>query len=190
MVKDVSDPESFEEGGDRTERLVASAEVHKDAWARTLEDMSALADERREAGWTVVEIQAGSTGPTTAGMDVTDTFGITFVVPGNTVEPFEEALEAGEFPRYDVYRQEVEGRVFVVVELLDPETETAIMLAGNFLRRDAGPVVTKAKEAGKMYTHVRTLDKTHLGSFEHEGYLKFFPEADRLVEDWKAETDF
>jgi hypothetical protein len=38
-----------------------------------------------------------------------------------------------------------------------------------------------------MYTHVRKLDKTHLGSFEHDGYQKFFPEADRIIDDWQAQ---
>lgn len=186
MVKDVPDEDEFEEREREYERLSASAEVHKSAWKQTLEDMHALADERRGEGWEVVEVQAGDTAPSTADADVTDTHGLTYVVGRNDAEAFREAFDAGDYPQYRVYRQEMDGRVFVVTELLDPDADRCILVAGNFWRHQAGPMVRQALDAGKMYTHVRKLDKTHLGSFEHDDVKKFFPEAERLVDDWEA----
>lgn len=185
MVEDVPDADAVEDQFDEYDRLSASADVHKDAWSRTLEDVKALAEERRDAGWEVVTVRAGDTSPAAADADVTDTHGLTYVVGSGDAEAFSEAFDRGEFPEYDVYRQETDGRVFVVTELRDPDAETIILIAGNFWRHQAGQMVQQAKESGKMYTHVRKLDKTHLGSFEHDGYEKFFPEADRLVDDWE-----
>lgn len=186
MVEERYDPGDFDGQKEDVERLAAASEVHKDAWGQTLEDMEALAAQREADGWDVVTIHAGDTGPETAEQGVTDTHGLVYVVPGNQAEAFEEAFEAGEFPVYDVYRQVMEGRVFVVTELLDPDTETAVFVAGNFWRHQAGALVREAREEGTMYTHLQKLDGTHLGSFEHEGFEKFFPDPERVIEDWRA----
>jgi hypothetical protein len=186
MVEDVPDADEVEDQFDEYDRLSASTDVHKNAWSRTLDDMRALADERRDDGWEVVTVHAGDTSPAAADADVTDTHGLTYVVGAGDADAFRDAFEQGEFPEYDVYRQDVDGRVFVVTELRDPDSETIILVAGNFWRHQAGPMVQQAKATGKMYTHVRKLDKTHLGSFEHDGYQKFFPEADRIIDDWQA----
>lgn len=186
MVEDRHDPDAFEAQKDDVERISSTADVHRDAWSQTLDDVRALAEEREADGWDVVTLRAGDTGPETAEMGVTDTHGLVYVVPGNEAEEFREAFESGEFPMYDVYRQVVDGRMFVVTELLDPDSETAILVAGNFWRHQAGSLVREARETGTMYTHVQKLDHTHLGSFEHEGFEKFFPDPDGVIEDWKA----
>ncbi|MFC7044058.1 hypothetical protein ACFQH6_00315 [Halobacteriaceae archaeon GCM10025711] len=171
------------------ERLRQSADVHKDAWEQTIADMHALAEEREENGWKAVTVIAGDTGTEGPDEGVEGRYGLVFVVPGNKEEPFTEAFEQGTFPKYNVYRNELEGRVFLVVELLDPETETVILLAGNFLQMDAFGAVRAAKRDEKMYTHVQKLDATHLGSFEHDGYEKFFPDADRILQDYDAAVE-
>lgn len=186
MVEDRFEHDAFDSQTDDVERMAATADVHKDAWSQTLADMEALAEEREADGWEVVTIQAGDTGPESAEQGVTDTHGLTYVVPSNQAEEFLDVFEGREFPMYDVYRQHVDGREFVVTELLDPDSETAVLVAGNFWRHEAGAAVREAREEGTMYTHLRKLDGTHLGSFEHEGYEKFFPNPDAVVEDWRA----
>lgn len=164
--------------GDDAGAAASGAAVHTSAWAATIDDMLAMAEEMEENGWDTVTITAGDTGAESPDAGDTDRFGLTYVVPDNKAEAFEEAFEGREFPRYEVYRAEREGRSFVLTVLLDPETATAILLAGNYELRTAGGCIRAAIEADAMYTHVQLLDGTHLGSFRHEDYEKFFPESD------------
>ncbi|WP_435099021.1 DUF7529 family protein [Halarchaeum sp. P4] len=174
--------EAPEQGQDPAERIeeVVGSEVHDAAWEETLADMEALAEERREGGWDVVTLTAGdvriearATGPEA---DEDARYGFAFVVPKNDAEAFTEVFEEGAFPAYEVYRAEREGRVFLVVSYLDPDSETCILLAATYLKRDASQLVQTVAETEEMYTHVEKLDRTHLGSFRHEDHTKFFPE--------------
>lgn len=155
-----------------------SSSTVKDAWAQTTEDMDVLAERRRANGWDTVAIPAVQTTAVSraAGRRNDDRFGIVFVVPDNHAESFTGAFEGGEFPRYEAYRNEVSGAVFLVVELLDPERETALLLAGQYTHSDASGMVAAANEEGELYTHVRTLDGTTLGSFKHEEYEPLVPD--------------
>ncbi|MEE6210663.1 hypothetical protein U3A55_10905 [Salarchaeum sp. III] len=186
MVNQGADTPDKDELAERREQITDNPDAKRDAWAQTLADMEALADDLEAEGWTTVTLRAGDTA--TKGLDSNDDpddedvqYGIFHVVPDNDAAAFEDAFREDGFPVYDVYRAEVDGRVFLVTELRDPETETAIFIAGNFLRHYAQPLVEAAVEQGGLYTHVQRLDTTHLGSFEHDGYEKFFPEADRVV---------
>lgn len=170
---------------DHGERIAANAGAEKEAWAATLDDMNALAAEYEAEGWETVTIQSGST--TARGEHDEGPFGLYFLTPGNKADAFVDAVEAGEFPEYEVYRAEQDGKVFLVVELRDAETETAIFIAGTFELRNSLACVKQAVEEEAMYTHVRTLDGTLLGSFRHEGYEDFFPSV-TAVEDW-ADVD-
>jgi hypothetical protein len=177
-----------DEDPDYAERVAQHAQVHKNAWQRTLDDMEALAEELREDGWDVVTIPAGHTAPENPDAGETDRWGLVHVIPGNKAEPFGEAVEANEFPRFEVYQQEVDGRVFLVTALEDPDSETAILIAGNFEMRHAPGLVNTAQDEGHMYTHVQKLDKTVLGTFRHEDYEPFFPDPD-TYEDYVVEAN-
>ncbi|AFK17800.1 hypothetical protein E6P09_03380 [Haloferax mediterranei ATCC 33500] len=174
------------EGVNRGERLAANAGAEKEAWAATLEDMRALAAELEDDGWSTVTIQAGSTAPT-GQSDDDDRFGLVYVIPGNKAEPFAEAVESNDFPEYEVYRAEQSGKVFIVTEFRDPESKTAILIAGVFELRNSLGCVRAATETETMYTHIQKLDGTHLGSFRHDDYEKFFPSV-TAVENW-ADVD-
>ena len=102
------------------------------------------------------------------------------MIPDNRAEAFAEAHAAGEFPRYDVFRNEDDGWVFVVTVLLDPDSETAILIAGTYERHLSTDLARAAADADEMYTHVQTLDGTQLGSFRHDDPEKFFPGADAV----------
>ncbi len=167
---------------DQTEAIAKSAARGSDAWQQTLEDMNGLATRREELGWETVCIAAGDTGTETPDAGNTDRYGLVHVIPGNDADAFRDAFGRGEFPRYDVYRGTTESWAFLVTELLDPGTETAIYIAGSFMAIEARELAVEARAREQMYTHVQKLDGTHLGSFEHDGYEKFFPEADRIVE--------
>lgn len=178
---------------DYAEQIAASADVHKDAWQRTLEDMEAMAEELEEDGWDVLTIAAGHTAPTNPDAGETDRFGFVHVVPGNKAEPFADVVDTGDFPKYQVFRNEMEGRAFMVTQLLDPESRQSILIAGSFELRHAPGLVTTALEEDEMYTHVQKLDGTHLGSFRHDDVEKFFPNPQRYENytmDWEdADVD-
>lgn len=167
-------------GEDEMERNAARWGASKDAWMQTIRDMESIAEQRRDDGWDVVAIPAGDTATVSPDAGNDDRFGIVHVIADNHADPFTEAFERGEFPRYEAYRNEVDGLVFLVTELLDPETETAILLAGQYELRYVSGMVEAAKEEGVLYTHVQTLDKTPLGSFRHEEFDPLVPDADRI----------
>jgi len=194
-LRDDDLPEEQEELQQREERLESmsvNADEYKQSWQATLEDMHALAEQRADEGWDVLELVAGDTAP--VGRDTNDDdgeFGLSYVVGAEDAEAFREAFEAGDFPVYDVYRQTQMGHVFIVTELRDPDTEQVIFVAGAYVQRDEKMCAYTAREEGEMYTRVRKLDGTTLGVFRHEGYEKFFPHADRmpdLDEGWASDA--
>jgi hypothetical protein len=171
--------EGTEDGPD-AERLAANAERGKDAWARTLADMEARAEAYEAEGWETVSVPAGHTAAESPESGSSDRFGFVHTLPGNYAAAIREAIGGKDFPEYDVFRARTDGRVFLVTELLDPDSRTAILLAGSYELRTVEPLVAAADEAGVCHTHLRTLDGTHLGSFEHDEYEKFVPRIDRF----------
>jgi hypothetical protein len=157
------------------ERLAANAEREKEAWARTLADMNARTEAYEAENWETVAVPAGHTAATHPEAGSSDRFGFVHTVPGNYAEELRAAIESRQFPEYDVFRARTDGRVFLVTELLDPDSGTVILVAGSYELRTVGPLIAAADEAGVCYTHLRTLDGTLVGSFEHEEYEKFVP---------------
>lgn len=173
--------ETGDDEPDYAERIAARASVTKEAWQATLDEMRALAEDLESEGWEALAIPAGHTAPENPRSSDRDRFGLTHVVPNDEAETFDRLFEAGAFPEYEVYRNDIEGREFVLTVLSDPRREVAILIAGSYELRNAGGCVSAALDAGKMYTHVQLLDGTHLGSFEHDEPKKFFPHAERII---------
>ncbi|GGL47289.1 DUF7529 family protein [Halocalculus aciditolerans] len=174
MVKDAP-----EESGD--EHGLVSEAAKKDAWSQTLEDMTALADEYEAEGWETIRVHVGQVGCESVDVGESDRFGFVHVVPGDKADAIEAAVEDAGFPQFDVYRKEVEGTVFFVLVLLDPATETAVFIAASYKLGDAEGVAVAAEREGVVFSHLQRLDGTHVASFEHEAYEKFFPDIDRLL---------
>lgn len=183
------------ETGDDLERdpeaRAAHLEQQKAAWQETLDDMERMAAAREDEGWDTVTVTALDGAPKDSETDDRDRHGLVFVVPDNQADDLEAAIEAGQFPRFQVYRAEREGEVFLVIEYLDPETETAVYAAGTFELRFAKGMVREAREEAATYTHYQTLDTTPVGSFRHDGaeaVEKFVPHADD-IDNWIRDVD-
>lgn len=164
---------------DEADRLAANAEVHADAWEQTIDDLRALEEEFEAEGWETIATIAGQTGPV-APSDDKGYWGLSHMLPGSDAERIEAAVEDGEFPTYDVYRNRVRNRVFAVVTYLDPETETAILLATNFELRDAAQLVLHTREVGHVNSVFRRVDGTVVAEVRHEEPEKFFPMYDEF----------
>lgn len=157
------------------DRIAANADVLKSAWQETLDDMDALAEELEADGWDTMTVAAGDTAPAVPDAGTHDRWGIIHVIPDNFADEFEDAFEAGDYPEYDVFRQEMDANVFHVTLYRDPDSKTAILVAGQFMLFHARGLVELSKEEGYTYSHVQTLDGTLLGSFRHDEPSKFFP---------------
>lgn len=177
---------------DDADRLAANAEVHADAWEQTIDDLRALEAEFETEGWETIATIAGQTGPVAPSHDK-GYWGLSHMIPDSDAEAIEAAVEAGEFPTYDVYRNRVRNRVFMVVTYLDPETETAILLATNFKLRDATQLVLHTREVGHVNSVFRRVDGTLVAEVRHEEPEKFFPmydEFETFEEDWTHRPEF
>lgn len=168
--------ETGEGDPDYADRIHASAAATREAWQATLDDMDELAAELEADGWTTAVVPASHTAPEGPDAGDTDRFGLVFLVPDNFGRDFSELFESGKFPEYEVYRADVENDVFLLLVLRDPDTKSAILVAGSYELRHAPNCVAAARDADTMYTHFETLDDTHLGSFEHDDWEKFFPD--------------
>lgn len=169
------------------DRIAANADAIREAWKATLEDMEAMADARREDGWDAVTCMAMDTAPTNPDAGDRDDFGLVFVLPGNMADDFEAAYDEGGFPKYEVYRAADEGNAYVVVEYIDPASETVLFVAGQYELRHAPGMVQAARRNEEMYTYVQRLDKTRVGAFKHDSVDKFVPEIER-IEDYRMES--
>lgn len=154
---------------ERIERLASGAAVRKDGWKRTNEEMELLADDRREQGWDVVTAPAIHTDTVSPDVgDDPDRFGFVHVVADNHADEVRNALETASFSRYEAYRSTADGHAFLVVELLDEDRDTALLLASHYDRNEAKGMVTAARERDVLFTHLQTVDGTRLGSIRHE----------------------
>lgn len=167
-------------GSDRSEQMANESDTISDGWERTLEDTKAMAADRREKGFDVVTIPSGDTTALSPDAGDTDRWGLTHLIPGNKVDEFEAIFEGGEFTETGVYQMTDSGHVFVVTECIDLDAKAVVFIAGAYQMRHATALVRAATEREKMYSHVRTLDRTYLGTFEHDDVSAFFPDPDQF----------
>lgn len=148
-------------------------------WERSVGEMRTMAEDLRAAGWQVVDVVAGHTTPEPPSAGSSDRFGLVYTVSGDDAPAFTDAFEAGSFDETAVFRRRVDGDLFVVTRMTDTDGEVAILVAGAVeYRQMAENLVDPARAEGSMYTHVQTLDWTHLGSFRHEDFELFFEDAE------------
>ena len=166
--------------GDDAERRAQSVEQSKTGLQQTIEDMKAMAADREEAGYETFTVAAGDTTPKTPDTGETDEWGLSYVVPGDVEAEFVELHERADFDETGVYQADGEGVRFIVTEFLDHDEQIAMFVAGTFRLRFAAPLVRTALDRERMYTHVKKVDGTNLGSIEHEDPSAFFPEPESL----------
>ena len=147
-------------------------------WEDILADMEATAAEYREQGWEAMELHPGDV-TTLAPDEEDDTFGLDVLLPGDEFDELEGRVESGaSFDAYQVFRGEGSGLVLLLVAMEDETNELAALFPAYFDPSEAGEMREAAFSEGRMYSHVRPLDRRNIVTFEHDDPALFFdPDA-------------
>lgn len=167
--------------GSERDDIEAASDRIKDDWSRTLHDMRAMAEDRESEGFRTVTIPAGDTATKSPKAGDTDEWGFVHVIPDNKADEFEALYGPGAFDETGVYQLNSGGHVFMVTEHIDLASQEVIFIAGSYRKRFAPGLVKAATSREKLYTHVKTLDGTKLGTFEHDDVDAFFPDPDSIL---------
>jgi hypothetical protein len=153
----------------------------KTNWQRALEDMEAMAEDRQEKGYETLTIPAGDTTTLTPDMGDDDSWGLSHIIPDNYADDFEALFDESSIEETAVYQMESGGFIFMVTELIDPTEKTVIFVAGTYDMRYSGGLVRTAQGHDEMYTHIKTLDQTLLGTVHHDDPSDFFPDPENFL---------
>lgn len=158
------------------ERVIDETGAQTSAWQQTLDDMESIADRRRADGWDAVTLTTAQTAPISRddGEDP-ERFGLVTVLPDNYAEEFTETYEANSLDQYQVYSNVVEGWMYLVLEVLDADAQTSLFLAMRYDLVLADAMAKSAHDEGTLFTHVKTIDGTELGTFQHDEYEALLP---------------
>lgn len=147
-------------------------------WGKTLDSASGMAEGLRTNGWEVVTVRAAHVAPESPADGDTDRFGFVYLAQGEVADALENVIHHGEFDSYEVFNRSVGTDLFTLTRVTDGKQQVAVLLVGAVDLTDAGDLAAAAADREEMYSHVRLLDGTHLGSFHHDDPTPFFP--DRL----------
>ncbi len=144
------------------------------AWQQTLDEMAALADERASAGWETLCVTAADTAPVPPEEGSSERFGLVYTVSESVADEFPPIHERG-FDAYEVYRRRLGQTTYLVTELQNTDSQEVVFIAGAVDMTVADELLLAAGRRGELYTHLQTLDWTHLGSVRHDEPALFFP---------------
>ncbi|MUV89066.1 hypothetical protein GJ629_03425 [Halapricum sp. CBA1109] len=158
------------------DRVIDDTGRQTDAWSRTLDDMEAIAERRREDGWDAVTLTTAQTAPLSRDDgDDPERFGLVTVLPDNYAEEFTEVYEENALDQYQAYSNVVEGFMYLLLEVLDSDSKTTLLLAMRYDLVLADAMATSAYDEGTLFTHVKTIDGTELGTFQHDDFEALLP---------------
>lgn len=163
------------------DHLVQTANVAREGWQRTLDDVEAMIDDRRAAGYETLFVPGANTAASAPETGETDEWGLSYIVGSDKAEAFREFYEGTTFDETAVYQATATGYAFVVTELIDHDTDRVLFVAGSYQLRFAGQLVETALDRGRMQTHLRTIDGTTLAVIEHDDVEAFFPDPERIL---------
>lgn len=154
-------------------------------WEHVMEDMQATAERHRDAGRTVIELHPGDVGtltgePRTAaerqeGVDLANRrLGFDVVVPGDEYERLERALADRSVERYEVFRAEGAGMVFLLVDVRCGE-DCAVLIPAYYDQNDRGALERIARDHG-LQAHVRPLSADTIVTIDFDDPGPFFPD--------------
>ncbi|MFB6202038.1 MAG: hypothetical protein ABEI98_08505 [Halorhabdus sp.] len=146
------------------------------AWEKTLTEAAAMAEELREKGWEVCTVRAGHVEPVMATEREEKPPGLVYVVPDDVTDRLPDFVDRGNFERYQIYRRTVGSDLFMVLRLIDPVAELAILLVGAIDLDRTRPKIDRLRTAETINTYVQRLDGTRLVTMTHEDPGQLFPD--------------
>lgn len=150
-------------------------------WEQAVEDMRAMARDREGKGYDTLTMASGNTAPVAPSPGNDNRIGFSHLVDRSDGEAFLERYEGGHFTETGVYQAVDGGHVFLVTEHIDHDREVIIFIAGTYRVWDAADLVRAALDRGELFTYVRKLDRTVLGTFRHNDVSAFFPDPEIYV---------
>lgn len=154
------------------------ADVLHVGWEQAVQDMRAMAADRENKGYETLTIPSGNTAPISPSQGNDKRFGFSHLVDRADGQDFLELYEGSNFTDTGVYQVADGGHVFLVTEHIDYDNDAVIFIAGTYRMIDAADLVRAATSRGKLFTYVRKLDRTILGTFQHEDVSAFFPDSE------------
>lgn len=170
-----------DESAERAERMAQQSDAIAGNWERTLADLRRMAVDREDQGYEVVALASDDTTPLAPADGESDRWGFSHLVPGDEVPAFRDVYEGGAFTDTGVYQHRDGGYVYFVTESVDPDGKAVVLVAGAYHLREAPGLVCAATDRGHLYSHVRTLDRTYVGTFEHDDVSAFFPDPEAYL---------
>jgi len=144
-------------------------EAVADRWEDLLEDARATAAEYRDDGWDALVVHTAEVG-VLAG----ERFGLDVVAPDNEFDDLHALADRASFGESRVFRAEAGGVRFLLVVVEAAATRDAVFVPAYLPIEEAEPLGERAREAGAMYTHVRTIADDDRVTFGHDDPSPFF----------------
>ncbi|MFC6731483.1 MULTISPECIES: hypothetical protein [unclassified Haladaptatus] len=145
-------------------------------WDAVLADMEATAEEYRDDNWEVVELHPGDS------VAIADEvrYGIDLIVSSSEFEELAGWMdnEHAEFDSYEVFRAGNEDIIYLLLVIRDERAKRAICLPAYYDVRAGGDMISRAREEGVVYTHVRRLSTDRIITFTHEQAAMLLPQRD------------
>ena len=140
-----------------------------DHWDELLGDADATAAEYRETGRDPLVVHTAEVGVLTG-----DPFGLDAVAPDDEFAALRALADGAAFDESHVYGTVADGVRFLLVVVEAASTDEVVVVPVYLPVADAGPLRERAGEAGRMYTHVRTVAGENRVSFRHDDPAPFF----------------
>ncbi|MCU4741042.1 DUF7529 family protein [Natronoglomus mannanivorans] len=160
-----------------------------ESWSAFLEEAGAVADEYRDDGWDVIDVQPGDVTP----VDVPDheRFGFSVLVPDSEYDAVESFVEDESiaFETSEVFYHTAGETVFVLAVELDETAETAVVIPLYYRRPRTRELVTTALENGELPVHVRRLSVDQWVTFAHDEPSLFVPDDGDANSDTSASDE-
>lgn len=142
-------------------------------WPKLQQDIERLSDEYESEGWSTIQIPIGDVTPLGSNSDRPAVLEI--VVPSDTLGEIERVVGEDEVDRFDVYQQNIDSDVLLVVVLLNSTAETALMYPVFYQVMEARPMLDKADAEGTIWTRFRNLEDDDEVVIEHDSPNLFMP---------------
>lgn len=144
----------------------------RSGWQAVVEEMSAIADDYRNRGWTALELHPGDA----VLVDSDRRTGLDVVLPGPEYEDLEALAADRTFADVDVFQAEEDGMLYLLAVEKDPANETAVLVPAYYDIGSGQSKLETIRSNGTLRLFCRRLNDEYV-EFVHDDVAPFLPEA-------------